>query len=242
MNNSKATWIIAKRELSSFFNSLVAYILLISFLGFTGFFTWLSGNGDIFFRKQADLKVFFSIANWTLFFFIPAITMRLLAEEKKAGTIELLLTKNISDRQMVIGKYLAALLMVLIALAFTLPYYISVSQLGNFDYGASLSGYLGLILMSSAYIGIGLFASSLTNNQIVAFLLALLLGICFQFLFGIIAAGSSGWVAELFGTLSLNSHFDSISRGVIDTKDIVYFLSVSFLGIFMSEYIISKRK
>ena len=242
MNNSKATLIIAKRELSSFFNSLVAYILLISFLGFTGFFTWLSGNGDIFFRKQADLKVFFSIANWTLFFFIPAITMRLLAEEKKAGTIELLLTKNISDRQMVIGKYLAALLMVLIALAFTLPYYISVSQLGNFDYGASLSGYLGLILMSSAYIGIGLFASSLTNNQIVAFLLALLLGICFQFLFGIIAAGSSGWVAELFGTLSLNSHFDSISRGVIDTKDIVYFLSVSFLGIFMSEYIISKRK
>lgn len=242
MGGNSATWIIARRELSSFFNSLVAYILLISFLGFTGFFTWLSGNGDIFFRKQADLKVFFSIANWTLFFFIPAITMRLLAEERKSGTIELLLTKNVSDRQLVLGKFLAAFLMVLIALAFTIPYYISVSQLGNFDHGASLSGYLGLLLLSSAYIGIGLFASSLTSNQIVAFLLALLLGICFQFLFGIIASGSSGWIAELFNTLSLNSHFDSISRGVIDSKDIVYFLSVSFIGIFLSEYFISKRK
>lgn len=241
MRDNNATWIIARRELSAFFNSLVAYILLISFLGFTGFFTWLSGNGDIFFRKQADLKVFFGIANWTLFFFIPAITMRLLAEEKRAGTIELLLTKNVSDRQLVFGKFLAAFLMVVIALAFTIPYYISVSQLGNFDHGATLSGYLGLILMSASYIGIGLFASSLTNNQIVAFLLALLLGICFQFIFGVLAAGSSGWVAELFNTLSLSSHFDSISRGIIDSKDIIYFLSVAFLGVFLSEYIISKR-
>ncbi|NBU51062.1 MAG: ABC transporter permease [Chitinophagia bacterium] len=242
MKTSNATWIIAKRELSAFFNSLVAYILLISFLGFTGFFTWLSGNGDVFFRKQADLKVFFMIANWTLFFFIPAVTMRLLAEEKRSGTIELLLTKNVSDRQMVLGKYLSAFLMVLIALAFTIPYYLSVSQLGNFDHGATLSGYLGLILLSSAYIGIGLFASSLTNNQIVAFLLALLLGICFQFIFGVLANGSTGWISELFNTLSLTSHFDSISRGVIDSKDVVYFLSITFLGIFLSEYIISKRK
>lgn len=240
--NNNATWIIAKRELAAFFNSLVAYILLISFLGFTGFFTWLSGNGDIFFRKQADLNVFFGIANWTLFFFIPAITMRLLAEEKRSGTIELLLTKNVSDRQMVSGKFLAAFLMVLIALAFTIPYYISVSQLGNFDHGASISGYLGLIFLSAAYIGIGLFASSLTNNQIVAFLLALLLGICFQFIFGVLASGSSGWVAEFFNTLSLSSHFDSISRGVIDSKDVLYFLSICFLGLFLSEYIISKRK
>lgn len=236
------TWIIAKRELSSFFNSLVAYILLIAFLGVTGFFTWLNGNGDIFFRKQADMKVFFSIANLTLFFFIPAITMRLLAEEKKSGTIELLLTKDVSNRQMVLGKFLSALLMVIITLAFTIPYYITVSQLGNFDHGSSISGYLGLILLSCAYIGIGLFASSISNNQIVAFLLALLLSVMFQFLFGIIASGSSGWMAELFSTLSLSNHFDSISRGIIDSKDIVYFLSITFLGIFLSEYFIGKRK
>ena len=234
-------WTISKKELGSYFNSLVAYVLLIAFLGFTGFFTWLSGNGDVFFRKQADLRVFFHIASLTLFFFIPAITMRLLAEEKKSGTIELLLTKAVSNREIVIGKFLAALLMVLIALAFTIPYYITVSTLGNFDHGASISGYLGLILLSAAYIGIGLFASSITNSQIVAFLLALLFGICFHFLFGIIASNSSGWLAELFNTLSLSNHFDSISRGVIDSKDLVYFLSITFLGIFLSEYFIGKR-
>ena len=237
----KPVWIIARRELNSFFDSLVAYILLVAFLGFTGFFVWLSGNGDVFFRKQADLNVFFSIANWTLFFFIPAITMRLLAEEKKSGTIELLLTKDVSNRQMVLGKYWAALFMVLIALAFTIPYYITISTLGNFDHGASISGYLGLILLSSAYIGIGLFASSLTNNQIVAFLLALLIGVCFHFLFGIIAGSSTGFVADLFDTLSISNHFDSISRGVIDSKDVIYFVSVTAIGILLSEFMISKR-
>ena len=234
-------WTIAKKELNSFFNSLVAYILLIAFLSFTGFFTWLNGNGDIFFRKQADLRVFFSIASLTLFFFIPAITMRLLAEEKKSGTMELLLTKAVSNLEVVIGKYLAAVLMVAIALAFTIPYYYTVSQLGNFDHGASICGYLGLMLLSSAYVGIGLFASSITNNQIVAFLLALLLGVCFHFLFGIMGSNSGGWLSELFNDLSLSNHYDSISRGVIDSKDIIYFLTITFLGIFLSEYFIGKR-
>lgn len=235
------TWIIAKRELASFFDSLVAYILLFAFLGFTGFFVWLNGNGDVFFRKQADLNVFFSIANLTLFFFIPAITMRLLAEEKKSGTIELLLTKAVENQHLIVGKFLAALMMVLIALFFTIPYYISISTLGNFDHGASISGYLGLILMSAAYISIGLFTSSLTNNQIVAFLLALLIGACFHFLFGILAGSSSGWISELFDTLSLSNHFDSISRGVIDSKDVIYFLSVTAIGLLLSQFIISKR-
>ena len=233
---------IAKRELGSFFNSLVAYILLFAFLGFTGFFTWLEGNGDIFFRKQADLNVFFQIALWTLFFFIPAITMRLLAEEKKSGTIELLLTKNVTNGQVILGKFLAALSMVGIALLATFVYYISVSRLGNFDHGATLCGYLGLLLLSSAYIGIGLFASSITHNQIVAFLLALLIGICFQFVFGILANSSSGWMAELFDTLSITNHYSSISRGVIDSKDLVYFLSITLMGLVLSEYMISKRK
>lgn len=237
----KTIWVIAKRELNSFFDSLVAYILLIAFLGFTGFFTWLQGNGDIFFRKQADLNVFFQTGMWTLFFFIPAITMKLLAEEKKTGTIELLLTKNVTNRQVVIGKYLASLLMVAIALAFTLIYYFSVSRLGNFDHGATICGYLGLLMMSSAYIGIGMFASSITNNQIVAFLLALLIGICFQFLFGILASSMTGMLGDLFSTLSLSDHFNSISRGVIDSKDVIYFMSVTALGLIFSEYMVSKR-
>ncbi len=238
----KSSWLIAKKELQSYFDSLIAYILLIAFLGFTGFFVWLSGNGDVFFRKQADMKVFFSIANWTLFFFIPAITMRLVAEEKRSGTIELILTKSISYWQFVVGKFLSAFLLVLIALAFTIPYYITISTLGDFDHGATLSGYLGLILMSAAYISIGLFTSSITNNQIIAFLLAILIGICFQFIFGILAHSSGGFLTFLFDDLSMSTHFDSISRGVIDSKDLIYFLSITTLGLFLSEYFIAKAK
>ncbi len=237
----KQIWTIAKRELSEFYNSLIAYILLIAFLGFTGFFTWLSGNGDIFFRKQADLQVFFSIANITLFFFIPAITMKLLAEEKKVGTLELLLTKPVSDFQLVLGKYLAGLLMIISALLLTIPYYVTVSTLGNFDHGASIAGYFGLILMSSAYIGIGLFASSISKNQIAAFIVALLIGVCFHFLFDILSNSNSGLLSEIFETLSLSNHFDSISRGVIDSKDLIYFLSITFFALILAQFMVSKR-
>lgn len=234
-------WIIAKRELGSFFDSLVAYILLIAFLGFTGFFTWLY-VADIFFRKQADLGVFFNVAMWTLFIFIPAITMKQLAEEKKSGTIELLLTKSITSRQVVVGKYLGCFLLVCIALIFTAPYYITVANLGNIDHGATLSGYLGLLLMSSGYIAIGLFASSMTNNQIVALLIALLIGIFFHFLFDAIASNFTGWLGEVFQMLSVNRHFESIARGVIDSKDVIFFLSLTLLGLLFSELMMSKRK
>ena len=234
-------WVIAKKELGSFFDSLIAYILIIAFLAFSGFFTWLSSNADIFFRKQADLQVFFGVAFWTLFFFIPALTMRQLAEEKKTGTIELLLTKAISNRQIILGKFLACFLLVVIALAFTLPYYFTVSKLGNIDHGATILGYVGLLLMSASYISIGLFASSITNNQIVAFLLALFIGIFFHMLAGIFASSASGLVGEIFDTLSLQRHFDSVKRGVLDSKDLIYFGSIIFLGIFLSELAISKR-
>lgn len=234
-------WIIARRELGSFFDSLVAYIMLVAFLGFSGFFTWLFGS-DIFLVKEASLQVFFGVAFWTLFFFIPAITMRQLAEEKKTGTIEMLLTKSVNNRQLVIGKWLACFLLVAIALAFTLPYYITVASIGDIDHGATITGYLGLLLMSAVYISIGIFASSVTNNQIVAFLLALLIGIFFHFIFGVLAGGTSGMVSEILNTLSLNNHYESISRGVIDSKDLIYFVSVALFGLFLSEYMISKKK
>lgn len=238
--NANPIWIIAKRELASYFDSLVAYILLIAFLAFTGIFTWL-GGADIFFRKQADLAVFFNMSYWTLFFFIPALTMRQLAEEKKTGTIELLLTKDVTDLEVILGKFTASLLMVAIALAFTIPYYITVSQIGNIDHGATICGYFGLLLMSASYVSIGLFASSLTNNQIVAFLLALLIGVCFHFLFGFFASSSSGLMGSIFDQLSLQTHYNSISRGVIDTKDLIYFASLIVLGIFSATQIIAKR-
>lgn len=236
----KEIWIITKRELHSFFNSLMAYILLILFLGFSGFFTWLYGS-DIFFMGQASLGTFFGIAYWTLFFFIPAITMRLLAEEKRSGTIELLLTKAVTDRQVVLGKFLAALLLIVIALLFTLPYVITVMSIGNLDLGAVTGGYLGLILMSAAYISIGLFASSITTNQIVAFLTALFIGIFFHVIFGVLASGMGGILGKLFNYLSLSGHFESMSRGVIDSKDLIYFLSIIFIGLFFTELSLGKR-
>jgi len=237
----KQIWIIAKRELRSFFNSLMAYILLVAFLGFSGFFTWISGS-DVFMVGQASLQSFFGIAYWTLFFFIPGLTMGLLAEETRSGTIELLLTKPISDWQVVAGKFLSSWILIAIALVFTLPYYITVSTLGDIDHGAVWAGYLGLLLMSGAYIGVGLFASSISKNQIVGFLLALLIGIFFHILFGILAGTSSGLIGNILNYLSLSTHFESISRGVIDSKDIIYFLSIIALGLFGAEYSLTRRK
>ena len=233
-------WIIAKRELGTFFDSLTAYIMLVAFLGFSGFFTWLYGS-DIFLRNQADLQVFFNIAYWTLFFFIPAITMRTMAEENKSGTIELLLTKSVSDWQIVFGKFLACMVLILIALALTLPYYLTVWKLGPVDHGSVLTGYLGLILMSATYISIGIYTSSVTSNQIVAFLSALLIGIFFHIIFDVIASGSTGSIGAFFSYLSLSTHYDSISRGVIDSKDLIYFFSIIFLGLVLSETTLSKR-
>ena len=193
----KSIWIIAKRELNSFFDSLIAYILLVVFLGISGFFTWLYGS-DIFFVGQATLQPFFSIAYWTLFFFIPALTMRMLAEEKKSGTLELLLTKSISDWQVVLGKFTAVLMLIVIALLLTLPYYFTIASLGPIDHGAVWLGYFGMILMSMTFISIGLFASSITNNQIVSFLLSLFVGVFFLIIFDVLAGSFTGETGQFF--------------------------------------------
>jgi len=236
----KQIWMITKRELQSFFDSLIAYIMIVVFLAISGLFTWLYGS-DIFFVNQASLQSFFGIAFWTLFFFIPALTMKQIAEENKSGTIEMLLTKPISEWQVIWGKFFATLLLIAIALLLTIPYYITVWSLGPVDHGAVWTGYLGLLLMSSAYISIGLFASSLTNNQIVAFLLALFIGIFFHIIFGFLASNMSGLIGAVFSYLSLSTHFESVSRGVIDSKDIIYFLSIIFMGIIAAEAIVVKR-
>lgn len=233
-------WIIAKREIRGFFDSLMAYILLVLFLGLSGFFTWLFGQ-NVFVRDQASLEVFFGVAYWTLFFFIPSITMRMLAEEKRMGTLEMLATKAVNDWQIILGKFLACWLLVVIALACTLPYYITIANLGNIDHGATIGGYGGLILVSAAYTSIGIFTSSLTNNQIVAVLLALFIGIFFHFLFGLLANQFTGIVGEVFYYLSFNTHYDSISRGVVDSKNLIYFLSVIYAGLFAAQNVLSQR-
>ncbi len=233
-------WIITKRELASFFDSLIAYVMIILFLGLSGTFTWLVGT-NVFLINQASMQVFYSIAFWSLFFFIPAITMRMIAEENRAGTIELLITKAVSDSQIVWGKFLACFILVLIALVCTLPYYITISQLGNIDDGAVIGGYLGLMLLSASYISIGLFASSVTQNQIVAFLMAMFIGIFFHMLFDVIGSTFRGTVGEFFNYLSMSNHFESMSRGVVDSRDLIYFGSIITLGIVLSQVMLSKR-
>lgn len=233
-------WIITKRELKSFFDSLLAYFMIIAFLVITGLFTWLIGQ-HIFLMKQANLQVFFGIAYWTLFFFIPALSMKLIAEEHSSGTLELILTKPVSNSQLVIGKFLAVLVLVALSLLLTLPYYITVASNGPIDHGATILGYLGLLLMSSAYISIGVFASSITNNQIVSFLTALFIGIFFHLIFGIISRYFPGFIGNALNYLSVSTHYESVTRGVIDSKDIIYFLSVVILGLFGAEMVIAKR-
>lgn len=236
----KSIWIIARRELAAFFDSIIAYVILVIFLGVAGFFTWIV-DSNIFLSNQADLGIFFQLAFLILFIIIPAITMRTLAEETKTGTIELLSTKAITDWEIVIGKFLACLILVAIALVSTLPYYITVSYLGDIDHGGVMGGYLGLLLLSAAYIGIGILASSFTSNQIVAFLLALIVTISFHFLFGIVASGIEGPVGQVFHFLSAQTHFDSLSRGVIDSRDLLFFLSILILGLVLSTSMLSRR-
>jgi ABC-2 type transport system permease protein len=168
--------------------------------------------------------------------------MKLISEEKNTGTLELLLTKPLKESQLVTGKFFAALFLVAIALALTLIYYVSISYLGKVDHGAIISGYFGLLLFSAAYIGIGLFASSISKNQIVAFLLALFIGIFFQIIFDILGNSINGLAGKIFGFLSISGHFDSISRGVWDTRDIIYLLSVCILGIELAKENLVNRK
>ncbi len=233
-------WTIAKRELASYFDSLTAYIIIILFLGLTGFFTWVWPS-NVFFRGQADLNIFFEVIYICLLFFIPAITMRTIAEEKGSGTLELLSTKAISDWQIVIGKYLSSLLLIAIAFACTIPYYITISKLGNADHGAIIGAYVGLLLYTSAFVSLGIFASSITSNQIVGFLLALTFLLVFAFIFGFLGSSIPGTIGETLYFMSARTHYDSISRGLIDSRDILYFGGLTFLGLLFSQAMLAKR-
>ncbi|OFX70909.1 MAG: ABC transporter permease [Bacteroidetes bacterium GWE2_29_8] len=235
------TFIIAQKELNLFFNSLIAYIILSAFLGFNGFFTWISGF-DIFYLNQASLKHFFDIAYWSLFLFIPALTMRSIAEERKNGTIEILLTKSVNEWNIIFGKLLSNFVLIAIALILTIPYYLTVSYLGNIDHPTVICGYLGLLLISIFYISIGIFASSVNENQVVAFLISIFIGIFFHLIFDILASTTNSSISKLFYFLSVNNHFSSINRGVIDSRDIIFFISFSFIFLNLAYINLIKRK
>ncbi|WP_055443268.1 gliding motility-associated ABC transporter substrate-binding protein GldG [Lacinutrix himadriensis] len=227
---------ILKKEINSFFASPIGYLVIAIFLLLNGLFLWLfKGEFNILDNGFADLSSFFLLAPWILIFLIPAVTMRSFSDEKKQGTLELLLTKPISKLHIVLGKYFGALVLILIALLPTLLYVYTVNQLGNpqgnLDVGSTLGSYFGLLFLVAAYTAIGLFASSITDNQIVAFITSVFL--CFLFYIGFqgIADYMSSTFVELLG---MSAHYKSMSRGVLDTRDIVYFLSVTVLFIFFT--------
>ncbi|MGE5943365.1 MAG: gliding motility-associated ABC transporter permease subunit GldF [Flavobacteriales bacterium] len=221
---------ILKKEINSFFASPIGYLVIAIFLILNGLFLWIfKGEFNVLDYGFADLSSFFLLAPWILIFLIPAVTMRSFSDEKKQGTLELLLTKPISHLQIVLGKYFGALILILIALLPTLLYVYTVYQLGNpvgnLDMGSTLGSYFGLLFLVASYTAIGIFTSTLSDNQIVAFILSVFL--CFLFYIGF--EGISEFTSSTFvEQLGMSYHFKSMSRGVLDTRDIVYFLSVSF--------------
>lgn len=223
---------LAKREFAAFFNSPVGYVVLCVYLGFAGFLFWdLSG---IFVTKVATVRLFFAMAPWLFLYLCPAVTMRMLAEERKSGTIEVLLTLPATELQIVIGKFLGALATVVVAILFTLPYAFSVSAIAEpgttFDYGPVIGAYVGMVLMASTFLSVGMFTSALTRNQIVSFILGV--SICFLLIiFDSIAVLAPPAFAAVLTQLSVMSHFESIARGVIDTRDLFFYLSATVAGL-----------
>ena len=232
-----ATMAITKRELRTYFNSPVAYIVVTVFMLLAGYLFF----NNVFIEKQAEMRGYFGLAPMLFSFIIPAMTMRLVAEEKGSGTLELLITMPVRDWEVVVGKFLAALGLLAVLLALTLVYAFSVSTIGPLDKGPACGGYFGLLLMGGAYVAIGVMASSLTKNQIVAFILAF--GISFGlYLFGKIVQVVPASLQPIIAFLSIDGHFESISRGVIDTRDVIYYLSVMAISLVIATVSLQSRK
>jgi ABC-2 type transport system permease protein len=230
---------IFKRELSGYFNSPIAYIFITVFLGLS---SWLFFKG-FFVMGEASMRMFFGILPWIFLFFIPAITMRLWAEERKVGTMELLMTLPVTDAEAVLGKYLASFVFLSLSLMLSLVIAVFVALLGDPDPGQIVGGYVGAVLMGGAFLAIGLFISSLTENQIVAFIVSVVV-IFGLFILGedFVLFGIPDWLVPLFSFIGLGGHYDSISRGVMDSRDIIYYLSIIVFFLYLNVKSIEIRK
>lgn len=241
-------WHLLLKEISSFFNSLIGYIVIAVFLLSTALFLWVfPGEFNILENGYATLDSLFVLAPWVFLFLLPAITMRLFSDEKKTGTIELLFTKPFTDFQIIIAKYLSGLFLGLFSLIPTLIFYFSVymlgSESGNIDVGGTWGSYIGLFFLAAIYVAIGLFSSSLTENQIIAFLLAVLLSFFFYIGFDSISTIKFlDPISEFILNMGINEHYRSMSRGVIDIRDMIYFISVIALFLFSTKTVLESRK
>jgi len=232
---------ITKKEFNSYFSSPIAYCFTIAFLILSNgifFYVWL-----FFLKNQASLRGFFSLLPWLFLFLAPSLTMRAWAEEKKLGTMELMMTLPVRDYEVVLGKFFASLSFLTFTVLLTLPLVFTCLYMGEPDMGPIIGGYCGAVLLGATYLSIGLFVSSLTENQIVAFISGV--SICFLFLLigeEMIISRLPGVLVPLFAYLGLGAHFDSIGRGVLDSRDILYYLSLAGFFLFLNVCTVESRK
>ena len=232
---------IFKKELNSFFSSPIGYLVIAVFLVFNGLFLWVfEGDFNILHAGFADLNSYFFLAPWIFLFLIPAITMRSFSDEINTGTIEILKTKPITTWQLVIGKYLGALTLVILAIIPTLIYVYSIYQLGNpkgnINFGVAIGSFIGLLFLASSYTAIGIFSSTISKKQIVSFIIGVLLS--FLLFYGFEAIATSNLTGNLNNNIQqfgMHEHFNSIGKGVIDTRDLIYFASITFFFLFITK-------
>ncbi len=233
----RTTLAITRREFKAYFNSPVAYFVIAIFLVMIGILFFI----PFFSQDRVSMRDFFSLVPFLFVFFVPAITMRLIAEERRSGTIELLITMPIRDVDVILGKFIASALLLIVALVLTLPYAITISNFGNLDWGPVWGGYVGLVLMGTSCLALGLLASSWTENQIVAFVIALFLSMFFlmmdQFMIFL-----PSQMAVIFEYLSFGAHFRNAARGLIDSRDVIFFLSFTILCLFFAFRSLESRR
>lgn len=239
---------LLRKEISSFLSSLIGYLVISVFLLAIGLFMWVfPGTSNVLDAGYANIDTLFTIAPWVFMFLIPAITMRAFAEEKRTGTIEQLLTRPLSDLSIVLAKFFAGIILVLFSLVPTLIYYFSIRYLGNppgnIDSGAVWGSYIGLLFLASGFVAIGVFASSITDNQIIAFIVGVFLSFfCYIGFESISSLELFGKIDSLILGLGINEHYISMSRGVIDSRDMIYFLSLMGVFILFTKIVLESRK
>lgn len=239
---------ILLKELNSFFSSPIAYLVIAVYLLINGLFLWVfKGDFNILHAGFADLNSYFYLAPWIFIFLIPAITMHSFSDEINTGTIEILRTKPISIWQLILGKYFGSLILIILAIIPTLIYVYSIYQLGNpignLKFGVTFGSFIGLLFLAGAYTSIGVFASTISKNQIISFITAVF--ICFFLYYGFEAVANFNIFRNIDYTIQnfgMSSHFNSISKGVIDTRDLVYFISVTIFFLLLTKYRIQNEK
>ena len=228
---------VAKREIRTYFNSPIAYIVITVFMLLSGYLFFSS----LFIERQAELRAYFNLMPLLLSFIVPAMAMRLIAEEKASGSLEMLITMPVRDWQVIVGKFLAGMALLAAMVGLTLFYAVTVMLVGPLDKGPAIGGYLGILLVGGAYMAIGVMASTLTRNQIVAFIIGFAISFSLYLFYRLVPFMPES-LRPMLAYLSVESHFDGMSRGIIDSRDVIYYLSVMVVSLVIATVSLESRK